>query len=359
MEIKHTLDIVWKIGAVAPLGRAYHTTIYHNGKIYFGGGNERGGKISYEISVYNPIKNVFDQSIETPFSYFAMTTLYNSHLIVAGGKDNFGNISNKVFTVKNCSLKNFTTMTTPRWAATASGHNKALIIVGGRDKTKVLASTEVYDSTTRQWYITSELPSPHHSLWSGITDGVLYLLGGVDQDGKFSQVVYTASLSSHQINWSTQQSIPCCLSAPVSIQGRHLLVLGGSKEIEGRNAPTNDIYMFNKANSKWEVIGQMPLPRSGASAVSITTDKGTVVIHMTGGKDAEGQYADNLFIGLYMQGAVATVCIIGYTIRQSTLSFEPSFYVCPSLTSMQLFYLLNRMYVNMHLCITHLHLLKV
>ena len=108
----------------------------------------------------------WELSIELPFCYFAMTT-FDDQVLVAGGKDSFGAVTSKIVSIKDKSMDEFTKMPREKWAATAFGCKKTLIIAGGRNETTVLASTEVFDSRTGQWYITNCLPSPRHSLWSG------------------------------------------------------------------------------------------------------------------------------------------------------------------------------------------------
>ena len=116
-------------------------------------------------------------------------------------------------------------MITPRCHATAAGHQGTLIITGGRDnRGRILATTELFNSITGQWYTTSNLPLPHYWLHPVIVDNTLYLLGGVNKDYTISPAVFAApldTLSSHKLQWSSQQDTPWCGSAPVSIQGRH------------------------------------------------------------------------------------------------------------------------------------------
>ena len=154
-----------------------------------------------------------------------------------------------------------------------------LIITGGWDvKWNTLSSTELFDSNNGQWYICSDLPLPHYSLQSVIVNNILYLLGGLNKDGKASTAVFTASLdtlSRHQLNWKAYQDTPCCQSAPVSVHGTHLLIVGGYKRT-GLCTKTTTIYKLNKISHSWEAMGHTPLARSSAAAVS-TGDKIIVI----------------------------------------------------------------------------------
>ncbi|XP_065917496.1 probable serine/threonine-protein kinase DDB_G0271402 [Dysidea avara] len=291
------VNIKWQDGAPAPVKRGHHTAVLCDGKVYSGGGNETGG-YSYRIDVYNPINNSWSPSpINTPYSSFAMTTL-NNQLITAGGCDRSDKVTNKILSLDGDHLKEYTRMTTPRHSATAVGHQGTLIITGGKDYLyRRLATTELFDSTTGQWYTTSDLPLPHSRQKSVIKDNTLYLLGGVYKDGNMSPAVFTApldTLSSHQLKWSSQQDTSWCYSTPVSIQGRHLLTLGGVKETGSGYVYTSDINIFNKVSHSWEVIGQLPSVRSEPAVISVADNK---IVVVGGYDDDKVQFTNTVWIG--------------------------------------------------------------
>ena len=277
---------------------AYHTAVLHGGKVYIGGGSEGmvgslHGTASYRINVYNLVNNSWSRSpISTSYYYFAMTTL-NNQLIIAGGKDRSVKVTNQIFSLDGNHLKEYTRMITPRYLATAAGHQGTLIITGGKDdQSRKLATTELFNSTTGQWYTTSNLPQPHHGLHSVIVENTLYLLGGTNEGG-MSPEVFTApldTLPSQKLLWSSPQYCPRCHLAPVSIQGRHLLTVGGMKKTGSDYVYTSDIHKFSHS---WVVIGQIPSARKGPAAVSVADNK----IFAVGGLDDKGFYTNTVWIG--------------------------------------------------------------
>ncbi|XP_065916224.1 serine/threonine-protein kinase WNK-like isoform X2 [Dysidea avara] len=291
------VNIKWQHGAPTPVGGVSHTGVLCDGKVYIGGGRDNTILVpSYRIDVYNPVNNSWSPSpINTTYGFFAMTTL-NNQLITAGGKDSSDKVTNKIFSLDGDHLKEYTRMITPRYYATAASHQGTLVITGGKDdQRRKLATTELFDSTTGQWYTTSDLPLPHYWLQSVIVDNTLYLLGGYNQDG-MSPAVFTApldTLSSHQLKWSSQQDTPWCRSAPVSIQGRHLLTVGGVKKTGSDYVLTSDINMFNKVSHSWEAIGHIPSARCGPAVVSVADNKIVVV----GGCDDKYQCTNTVWIG--------------------------------------------------------------
>ena len=280
------VNIKWQDGAPAPVVNVFHTAVLLDGKVYTGGGD---GLLSLRrIDIYNPASNSWSPSpINTPIKVFAMTTL-NNQLITAGGFDRNDKVSNKIFLLDRDHLKEYTRMITPRYQATAVGYQGTLIITGGRvDYNSRLDSTELFNSTTGQWYSTDTLPSPKLRPQSVIVDNVLYLLGGL-----YNFTVYTApldTLSTHQLKWSSQQPIPGSGSASFSIQGRHLLTVGGFKG----DMITRDIHKFNKISHRWEVIGQIPSARFGTAAVSVADNKIVVV----GGYDDKNHRTNTVWLG--------------------------------------------------------------
>ena len=262
-------------------------------KVYIGGGIGTSVEFSFfnppcNIIVYCPTSNSWNPfPIKTSYVNFAMSNL-NNQLITAGGQDSRGKVTNKIFSLEGGRLKECTKMITPRSSATAAGHQGTLIITGGYgNKQKVLASTELFDSTNGQWHSTNNLPLPHYGLQSTIVNNTLYLLGGFKQDYDMSPAVFAApldTLSSHKLQWSSQQDTPWFRSAPVSIQGRHLLTVGGVKKIGSRDIYTRDIHMFEKDKHSWESIRLIPSARKAPAVVSVTGNKIVVV----GGQNAKG-----------------------------------------------------------------------
>ena len=290
------MNIKWEEGAPVPVGRYGHTAVWLNGLVYVGGGSETGLKASYIINCYDPINNSWSSPINTPYCGFAMTTL-NYKLVTAGGKDRSYKKTTQVFTLNAGQLKDYTKMITARSLATAAGHQGMLIITGGwDDECKILSSTELFDSKNGQWYKCSDLPQPHYWLQSVIVDNILYVLSGTDKNNCYSTAVFTApldTLSIHQLKWNTHQDTPRCASTPVSVNGTHLLIVGGHKYTGGKATFTSDIHKLNKVSHSWEAIEHIPSVRCESAAVS-TADNRVIVI---GGRNDKYGATNTVWIG--------------------------------------------------------------
>ena len=264
--------------------------------MYVGGGFETGAKVSYTINCYDPVNNSWLSPINTPYCYFAMATL-NGRLLIAGGESKQFQKTNQILKVEAGQLKDYTKMITARSHAAAAGHQGMLIITGGMDSGyKVLSSTELFDTNNGQWYKCSDLPQSHYYLQSVIVDNVLYMLGGSNEDLNSSPAVFTAPLDTlprHQLKWSTTQDTPWCWSAPASVNGTHLLIVGGCKKVVGNEQSTSDIYKLNKVTHSWETIGNTPSARCSSAAVS-TADNRIIII---GGLNDKGEKTNTVWIG--------------------------------------------------------------
>ena len=125
-----------------------------------------------------------------------------------------------------------------------------------------------------------------------IVNSNLYLLGGVNKGGYYSPAVFTApldTLSTHQLKWNTHQDTPWYASAPVSVNGTHLLIVGGCKD----DNCTSDIHKLNKTSHGWEAIGHIPSARDSSTAVS-TADNRVIVI---GGVNDKRKATNTVWIG--------------------------------------------------------------
>ena len=261
-----------------------YSGVCHNGLVYVGGHGTKV-KAAYRIYVFDPVNNSWRSSfIITPYCTFTMTSFQNELITVGGTTQGtwFTRIksTNKVLVLDETTnnWKDYTQMSTARSGASVVGHKEMLIVTGGWScqNSKILSSTEVFDSSTDQWFSCADLPQPHLLLQSVVINNSLYLLGGANQDGA-SPLVFTASLDTlcqRQLSWRAMQDTAWCFSGVVSVRNQ-LLVIGGCRS-KMDVLHTSNIYKLNKASGTWEVISQLPQARGAVSAVTVSDD--TIVI---------------------------------------------------------------------------------
>ena len=292
------MSIRWEEGNPAPVHCMGHSAVLLNGIIYVGGGDEDiSGKPSYKIDAYNIATDSWGPQINTPYCYFSMTC-FEGYLTIVGGENQRNAVTNKVLKLdENDTLADYTPIqqfSIPRSLATAVGHNKFLIVVGGTGEKKNsgkgrrLASTEVYSSITKRWRSCDNIPKALFSLKPVIANNELYLLGGHDQNGA-SPKVFVAPLDTlrgHKLKWDEFQTTTYLKSVPVFLRS-YLLTLGGAKG----NDLTSDICLLNRDDC-WEVVGCIP---SARIAPAIVCTGNTIVL--IGGQDGSRQLTNTVWIG--------------------------------------------------------------
>ena len=71
------MNIKWEEGAPAPVSRYSHKAVWLNGVVYVGGGYEEELEESYRIDCYDPVNNLWNSPINTPYSLFALIINYS------------------------------------------------------------------------------------------------------------------------------------------------------------------------------------------------------------------------------------------------------------------------------------------
>ena len=297
--------VKWKELAPLPVGRNGHTAVLLGGSIYVGGSLEgrssNDRQESFRLDVYNITTNQWSSSpITTPYSLFA-TTVLDDKLVTAGGITKKDEVVKKILVLNAGQWKDYSEMPTARYCATAVGYHSMLIMVGGgimvEGKWTRLSTTALLDTTNGCWYTCNNLPSPHQQMKAAIMNDKLHLLGGYDKDFKPSPKVFVASLdtlSTHQLNWQSSPNTPWCCSAPVVINKKFLLTVGG-RQPSDMTSQTCDVCTLNPSNGQWKHLANILAARSFPAVVSMT-DKMIVIGGMT---DKNKEYSNSVWIGVF------------------------------------------------------------
>ena len=265
------VNIKWEEGAPAPVATAGHTAVLFNGAIYVGGGACDDNDDTHRINIYHPDTHKWDDAIDTPHAFFAMTVLVDKLIIVGGIVSSLSKETNKLLTLQSGKWKDYSQMPTARFSASAVSHQSIMIVMGGRHLNQTISTTELLDSTTGQWFACDDLPQPLTLLKSVIVDDMLYILGGGNTDGKGSKAVYVASLdalSSHNLKWLQLADTLWGYPAAVSLNNKYLLAVGGA-------AVQDTVLVLKRENgslttqTSWEPIGSLRNIHSLSSAVSL------------------------------------------------------------------------------------------
>ena len=236
------------------------------------------------------------------------SVIVNNLLTVIGG-EYAGSITNKLLSLTGEGnerkwAKEFPSMPTKRCGSSALSTTTLLIVAGGVGTEKtLLATVEVMNIETRQWYTAADLPKPvHMSLMVQVGEDDMYILGGYDVSWYGRKSVYTCSISTllnscysrsigtrlsrafSQPNqasvWNRSVSLPVLFSACISVHGR-LLAVGGQ---DAYHKVTAAIHMYNPSTKYWEVVSHMDTPRHTCYAAVLPDNRLMVV----GGQTEQG-----------------------------------------------------------------------
>ena len=195
-------------------------------------------------------------------------------------------------------VEHFPPMPTRRSHTAAVTTRHHLLVAGGYDESKAVNTVEVMDIQTLVWATAASLPHPYSSASASICGDQLYMLGGVDKDGR-TQSVLTCSLtsllqsrkshsvwkrffevpvtSSHSV-WKRISDAPVYLSTCVAVDGE-LLAVGGDA---GPCKTTSAIYKYEPTTDSWLHISNMPTDRYDCLIAVLPTNEMMVVGGSTG-----------------------------------------------------------------------------
>jgi hypothetical protein len=299
-----------------PLGPTVAQVVVIGKKIYIGGGDmqvknvggsEEGvveGSADGENKDYPPILSILEcsvtgegpqwKTIVAPTFWFAMATVDNQ-LIVAGGMDaNTSEPVDQVHVLDNHNdtwLQPFPASSVPTVWASAIGYKKWLLVVGGwltADLDCPLDVVQVLDTSSKQWYTASLLPTPAtrpslaiiqdtlYIAWSNITEKALKIfIPTLLSDAKS----YSLSVKP-TCDWQTLPTTLTSFPLFVSFHG-HLLAVGDSE------TSSSTIAMYLPHIKQWQKVEELPSPRAGCACCFLPATKVLVVI---GGSKDKGNH---------------------------------------------------------------------
>ena len=257
--------------------------------VYVGGGVTGVGDDEYYIQVFNMKTNKWSRLPRYEYKRFAMTVI-NHHLTLVGGwRVGGGEVTNQL-AVYEPSSQHWTypyhPMPTPCYSPAVLMYDIWLLVASGRGASHtVLATVELFNTSTNQWLATSSLPTPCGWLTSAIVDNYGYLV-------THSKQVFRVSLPdivSQTVNQSTSKSpalwcrlpdTPLSYSTAISLRG-YLLAVGGRHD----NCTRTDIHLYQPESEQWTKVGDLPNAREYCSCVVLPSGE----LLVAGGRESSGQ----------------------------------------------------------------------
>ena len=110
--LSEPVNIKWEEGAPLPFATAGHTAVLFNEAIYVGGGHCACDNKDdmCRINIYHPDTNKWDDAIDTPHAFFAMTVLVDKLIIIGGVRRDTVETTNKLLVLEHGQWKDYTQM---------------------------------------------------------------------------------------------------------------------------------------------------------------------------------------------------------------------------------------------------------
>jgi N-acetylneuraminic acid mutarotase len=261
----------WSEGAAMSTARSEITATNIRDDIYVIGGFDLSGDALDVVEVYN-VKNDSWKSIAPlpkPLHHTAATS-HGGKIYVAGGFISTEWIpSNQLFIYD--PIKNEWTegkpMPTPRGALTAIFVNGILYALGGQNEEGILNINEVYDPITDRWISETPMPTGRHHAASATVDNKIYVSGGrIAGSSPLVNVNVTEMYDTETEKWTTVEPMQSKRSgiAAASVNN-NIFVFGG----ENLTGTYDNNEKFDTQDGKWTSQEPMPTSRHGLVAVSI------------------------------------------------------------------------------------------
>ena len=190
----------------------------------------------------------------------------------------------------------FPPMPTKRHHMAALATKELLIVAGGTTgplPSDIITTVEVMDTRALVWSTVASLPHPFNLASSVICGDNLYMLGGVDDEGRTKSVL-TCSLtellqsSSSSPVWYRVADSPTYFSTCVAVSGE-LLAVGGYDE---NGEATTAVHKYTRTTNSWHLISNMATARWRCLVAVLPTSELMVV----GGKMDEDSDVGNIEI---------------------------------------------------------------
>ena len=320
---KEELKMSWKVCNAAPRKMCRGSATVCGNVAYF------RPAFTGQVLSYNSDTKEWSTLPECSTKHFSLTVV-NGLVTTVGGVQS-RNCTNTLLSLMEEGrrqewVEHFPPMPTKRKLNAAICNGKALLVAGGEgerntklrkgdvNKYTVLTTVEVMDTDTRQWSTASSLPQPTSDATVTICGDRVYLVGGKNQDGQRTKLVFTCYLnallqsqSSHSV-WNTVTDIAVKCTTCVTLNGQ-LLAVGGE---DAHEKDTNNIYSYNTETSSWDVISHMPTPRRWCLVAVLPGNKLMVV----GGETNTNAYTNEVEITTLREENVGKGCSL--PLRPST-----------------------------------------
>ena len=253
-------------------------------RVYVGGGNTYYGDDAHIVFKYDPDTDNWSHLPRYQYKKFAISII-DSHLTLVGGCDDRGKPTNQL-AVYEPSSQHWTypyhPMPTPRYNTAVVMYDIWLLVAGGCDGHRELATVELFNTSTNQWLAASSLPTLCRFMTSATIKNLGYFVTARKQVYRVSlpdivsQTVDQSTASKSPALWRCLPDTPLENSTAISLRG-YLIAVGGRHD----NRTRTDIHLYQPESEQWTKVGDLPNARKYCSCVVLPSGE----LLVAGGRD--------------------------------------------------------------------------
>ena len=289
-----------------PIPTSTASAIMINSNIYVYGGFCDNVVLARQVQVYDVNHNVWSTLLHTP-QYGSQGVAINSRLVLIGGYEAVSEgITNLVSTWTGQEWQqDLPPMPTKRGRPGVTTYHTFVVIAGGmaEDRQTLLISIDILNINTRQWWTPAnlQLPRPMFDMQCAISNAHLSVVrASISHDvatdtgatvknvwqlpvTALEKVLITGEdVTPHK--W-TEVAPPPYFNSAILQDTTHIVAVGGNGN---SGEPMSDIFVYNPDRNVWSKVGQLGVPRTRCSVVSLN---GTSFIVCGGCTDASDRKA--------------------------------------------------------------------
>jgi len=271
----------WQGRAAAPTARQEVASAVTDGRVWVLGGITAAGA-SAVVESYDPASDRWTAGPDLPVAvHHPAAATFRGEIVLAGGflasaGDLYARPSNRVFALRGGTWVELPRLARPRGAAAAAAVGDRLVVVGGRDTSRLIAPTEVFDGSS--WRDARPLPAPRDHLAAGSDGSSVFAVGGRRLDPAATSTVlerYDPAADA----WETLPAMPTARGGlGMAMAGSRLVAIGG----ENASRTNAEAEAYDVGARTWTALPPSPSPRHGLAVGAV----GTTVAVLVGGTRA-------------------------------------------------------------------------
>ena len=266
----------------------YPKTVQLHTTLYVGGGWSASVSEGCTVLQYKCTTDSWSKLPEYQYYCFGMSLINGRHLTLVGGRDRPFKVTNKLGVWDPSSqqwTQPYPPMITPRYSPEVATYNNYLLVAGGYDGSRELATVEVLNvGASEQWLTATQLPVPCdlktsaslHDNWYVITDSKQVMYTSLPELCTTPQTVTMSATNTTPAQWRRLRDAPLRDSTAIALRGS-LLTVGGRHDSTASTA----IHLYHPETDKWTKVGNLPTPRDYCSVTLLPSGEFLV----SGGED--------------------------------------------------------------------------